>query len=281
MPALLRRDRHPVRGLEPGPGLRVGLDVLEPGQLVGDGPHVAAALHVVLAAQRDQPGPVPAHMPGEQGQVDEGEDVVGGVVVLGDAEGPADLRPIGAGVVVRQPADEVGGHAGVALGTLQRVVLHRRRVGVEAGGGPFHERLVHQPGLDDLAADGVRQRDVRPDVDAEPRVGPLRRRGPPRVHRVHAGAVPEALQHVVEEDRVRFARVGAPHDNQVGVFRLPVRTGAATSPEHCRQTDDARSVSSSVAAVDVVAAHHGPGELLGHVVHLVRGLRAAEHAERL
>src|SRR5262249_14022809 len=119
------------------------------------------------------------------------------------------------------------------------------------------------------------------DMDAEPRVGPLRRRGPPRVDRVELGAVPYALEHVVEEDRVRFARVGTPQDEQVGVFRLPIGAGATTSSEHRRQTDDARSVSSSVAAVDVVAAHHGPGELLGHVVHLVRGLRAAEHAERL
>ena len=44
------------------------------------------------------------------------------------------------------------------------------------------------------------------------------------------GAVPDALQHVVEEDRVRFARVRAPQDDQVGVFRLPVGAGAATAP---------------------------------------------------
>src|SRR5262245_59896458 len=85
----------------------------------------------------------------------------------------------------------------------------------------------------------------------------------------------------MEEDRVRFARVRAPQDDEVGIFRLTIGAGAATCSEHSRQTDDARSVSSSVAAVDVVAAHHVPGELLGHVVHLVGGLRAAEHAERL
>jgi hypothetical protein len=105
------------------------------------------------------PGPEPYRptWPGEQGQVDEREHVVGRVVVLGDAEGPADLCPVGAGVVVRQLPDEVGGHAGVALGPLQRVRLHGRRVGVEAGGGPVDERLVHQAGLDDLLGDGVRQ----------------------------------------------------------------------------------------------------------------------------
>ena len=76
------------------------------GQLVGDGAHVAAALHVVLAAQRDQAGAVAADVAGEQRQVDQREHVVGRVVVLGDAEGPADLRPVGAGVGVRQLADQ-------------------------------------------------------------------------------------------------------------------------------------------------------------------------------
>ena len=145
VPAALGRDRRAVNGLEPGPGVGVGLDVLEPGQLVGDRPHVAAALHVVLAAQRDQPGAVPAHVAGEQGQVDQREHVVGGVVVLGDAQGPADLRPVGPGIVVRQLPDEAGGHAGVALGPVQRVRLHGRRVGLEAGRGPLDELSFTSP----------------------------------------------------------------------------------------------------------------------------------------
>jgi hypothetical protein len=49
-----------------------------------------------------------------------------------------------------------------------------------------------------------RQRDIGADVNTEPRVGPLRRRHPPRVGRVQPGAPRHALQHVVEEDRVRF-----------------------------------------------------------------------------
>src|SRR5262249_14406377 len=49
--------------------------------------------------------------------------------------------------------------------------------------------------------------------------------------------------------------------------------------EYRRQTDDARGVSSPVAAVDVVAADGGAHELLGDVVDLVRGFRAAEHPE--
>jgi len=71
---------------------------------------------------------------GQQGQVDQREHVVGRVVVLGDAEGPADLRPVGAGILVRQLLDEAGRHAGVTRGPVQGVRLHGRRVGAEAGG---------------------------------------------------------------------------------------------------------------------------------------------------
>src|SRR5439155_3390581 len=65
------------------------------------------------------------------------------------------------------------------------------------------------------------------------------------------------------------------------LLSLAVGRGSSSRSEHCRQTGDAWSVSSSVAAVDVVAVHDRAGELLRHKVHLVGRLRAAEHAERL
>ena len=102
--ALLGVDRHAVLLAEPPAGVVVGLDVLEAGQLVRDGAHVAAALDVVLAAQRHQAGAVAPHVTGEQRQVDQRQHVVGRVVVLGDAERPADLRPVGPGVVVGELA---------------------------------------------------------------------------------------------------------------------------------------------------------------------------------
>src|SRR5215831_8327983 len=86
---------------------------------------------------------------------------------------------------------------------------------------------------------------------------------------------------MVEEDRVRLARVRTPHDDEVRVLRLPVGAGAATCSENCRQTDDTRGVSSAVTTVDVVTAHDGTDELLRCVVHLIRRLGTAEHPERL
>ena len=127
----MRRDGDAPRRLELRPQLVV-LDVLEAGQPVGQRAHVAAALDVVLAAQRVDAAAVAPDVPGQQGEVDQREDVVDRVVVLGDAEGPADHRPVGLGVGVGQLADRLGRDAGLALGVLERVRLDRGAVGLEA-----------------------------------------------------------------------------------------------------------------------------------------------------
>ena len=70
-----------------------------------------------------RPLPYRPTWPVQQRQVDQREDVVDRVVVLGDAEGPADHRPVGGRERVGQLADRVGGDAGLALGVLERVRL--------------------------------------------------------------------------------------------------------------------------------------------------------------
>src|SRR6188474_1533282 len=49
--------------------------------------------------------------------------------------------------------------------------------------------------------------DVAADVEPEPQVRPLRARCPSRVDRDQAGAVADAAQHVMEEDRMRLSGV--------------------------------------------------------------------------
>ena len=77
----------------------------KPGSRSGQRAHVAAALDVVLAAERVEAAAVSPDVPGEQREVDQREDVVDRVVVLGDPEGPADHRPVGRGVGVGGLAD--------------------------------------------------------------------------------------------------------------------------------------------------------------------------------
>ena len=97
VPAALGGDCNSPAPLELLPKLGE-LHVLESGQPVGQRPHVAPTLHVILPAERVQAGAVAAHVPGQQGQIDQGEHVIDGVVVLGDAQCPADHRPAGPGV---------------------------------------------------------------------------------------------------------------------------------------------------------------------------------------
>jgi hypothetical protein len=85
---------------------------------------------------------------------------------------------------------------------------------------------------------------------------------------------------MMEKDRVRFAGVRSPQENQISLFDLPVGTGAPASSENRRQTGDARRVSGAVTAIDVVTADDDPGELLSHVIHLIGRLRATEQPER-
>ena len=84
---------------------------------------------------------------------------------------------------------------------------------------------------------------------------------------------------MLEVDGVRLPRVGTEQEYDLGILDLAVGTGAATHPKDCRQTGDARCVSSTVAALDVVAADNHPGVLLSHIVELIRGFRATQHSE--
>src|SRR5579864_5707000 len=85
----------------------------------------------------------------------------------------------------------------------------------------------------------------------------------------------------MKEDRMGLTRVRAPEEDQVGLFDLAVGTRSAPGSEHCRQTDDTGRMSSSVAAVDVVAADDRTDELLRDEIHLVGRLGAAEAPERV
>jgi hypothetical protein len=76
--------------------------------------------------------------------------------------------------------------------------------------------------VDDLAPDRVGQGDVAADVEAQPDVGPLGRARPPRVDRVEPGAVVDAAQEVMEEDRMGLPGIAAPENDQIGLLSLSI-----------------------------------------------------------
>jgi hypothetical protein len=116
--AVFGLERRTPGLLELGPNRGIGGPILKAHQTIGDGAHVAATLHVVLAPKRVDPGAVLPDMPGEQCQIDETQDIVHCVVVLGDAERPTDLRAIGAGIRVGCFPDDLCRHPGFPLGQL-------------------------------------------------------------------------------------------------------------------------------------------------------------------
>ena len=76
-----------------------------------------------------------------------------------------------------------------------------------------------------------------------------------------------------------FTGIGSPEEDHICFFSLLVRVRAPACSENHRQTGDARGVSGTVAAINIVAAHDNTRELLRNEVHLVRRFGATEHAE--
>jgi hypothetical protein len=91
----------------------------------------------------------------------------------------------------------------------------------------------------------------------------------------------DAFQQEMEENRACFSRVRSLEQDDFSVLDFAVGVGSPTHPKHSRQTGDARSVSRTVATIDVIAADHHASELLSDEVHFVGGLRATEHPERV
>jgi len=123
---------------------------------------------------------------------------------------------------MRELADGLGRDARLALRVLEGVALDLGPVGLEVEGRPADELGVGEAGVDDLPPDRVGQGDVAADVEAQPDVGPLGGARPARVDRVQPGAVPDAAQEVMEEDRMRLPGVAAPEDDQIGLLSLSI-----------------------------------------------------------
>ena len=126
VPPLVGRQLGSPRRREPPARVLVALEVLEARELVRDRAHVSPALHVVLPAERVEARAVAPDVAAEQREVDEREHIVDGVRVLGDPEGPADHRPVGAREGVRRLGDRLGRDAGQPLPFGERERLDRR-----------------------------------------------------------------------------------------------------------------------------------------------------------
>ena len=108
--------------LESGAGLGV-VHSLIVGIHHRDQARVRRPLHVVLPAQRVQPGAGAADLAGHQRERDQAAGVVRAVDVLRDAHAPEDHRAFGGGVGARHLADRLRGNAADRRHLLGREVL--------------------------------------------------------------------------------------------------------------------------------------------------------------
>src|SRR5262249_42622858 len=123
MPALFVRKRDAVSFFKLCANLIV-LDVLEAGETIGNGAHIAAALHVVLPAQRANAAAIASNVSGYQSEINQSNYVIDRIVVFGNAERPAKLGAAGFGVSMGGPANNLSRYAGFFFGALQRVFLY-------------------------------------------------------------------------------------------------------------------------------------------------------------
>jgi len=278
--------------VQPGPGIHfrapcqfeLGAEfrifhVLKTGEPVGDRAHVAATLNIILATKGIDATAITANVSGEQSEVDERLDVVHGVVVFGDAQGPAHLCARRFCVGTGGFADQRPGHAGFPFGSLERVFFDRGAIGFEPAGGVLDKFLMGQAGMNNFAGHGVGQSYVGADVQAKPGVRKLRGGCAPGVNHDKLRAAPRGLQQMMKENRMRFAGIGAPEKNKVRLRHFLIGTGGTARAEDRRQTGDAGGVSSPVTTVNVVAADDRADKFLRDVIQFVGCFRATEHAE--
>ncbi len=197
----------------------------KPGSRSGRAPMSPPPWTLFCPPQRADAGAVAPDVAGEQAEVDERAHVVHCVVVLGDAEGPADHRPVGAGKGVGELADLRRRHAGDLLGPLQGPGLDAAAERLEAAGRVLDEAAVLEARGEDLPGHGVGQREVGADLERQVpgRHGPLGGRRPARIHGVELRPVVDPLQNVMEEDRMRIPGVAPPEDDEIRLLRLPGR----------------------------------------------------------
>ena len=257
------------------------VDALVVGQEHRDQPGVRGALHVVLPAQRVEPGAGAAHVAAEQRERDQAARVVSAVDVLADAHAPEDHRRPGA----REGAGDVADHVGLDA-TERGHLLRREALDVvaeleEALGEALDVLPVVELLLHDHIHDGVQQRHVGAGAKLQPVGRVALQADPARVDGDQLAAALGELLEVGRRDRMVFDRVGADHDCDLGVLDLVEGGGNRARADVLHQRRDARGVAEPGAVVDVVVLEALTDQFLEEIGLLVGALGAAEARHRL
>ena len=270
----LRRQAHVPGALKAAADFGV-VNALIGGVDGGQAAAVGAALDVVLAAQGVEPGARLADVAGHQGQVGEGEGVVGAVGALADAHAPVEGGALRVGVHARRCPDVIGRDATDALGPFRREALQRLDVVVKIFGAGGDEVGVVTLLRDDDVRHGLEDGDVGARLLSQPERREVRQLDLARIDDDEFGII---LAHgfLKEEadDGVRLGGVAAGDDEGIQVFHLGDAVAHGAGADGQLQAGHAAGVAEARAVIDVVGAQHGAHPLLEDEVVLVAGLGA-------
>ncbi len=268
---------------------RVVRDMAVARQLVRERAHIARALHVVLAAQRIHADAAPADIAGRHGEIGHRHHRRGALAVLGHAEAVID-RGIAAGrVKPRRGADRLRRHAGIVrgrFGAVLRPADERFPIGESIGLATLaHEALVGTA----FGDDDMRQRVEDRDIGARPQRQMIIGFDMCRAHEIGAARIDDdqlrpaaqPLLHARGEHRMRVGRIGADHDDDVGLIDRIEILRARRGAEGLAEAVAGRRMADARAGVGVVVAEHRAGQLLHQIGFLVGAARRCDDADRI
>ena len=256
---------------------------------MGEGAHVAGALHVVLAAQRVDADPGSADIAGGHREVRHRHDHGRALAVLGHAEPVVDGGVRCLGVGAGSGTNGLGRNPGL-LGEMLGAVLGQPDELLPGGEGGEIASLCHELTVDealgrDDMAHGIDDRDVRARLQLQVvrgcDVGGFHEVDAARVDDDEPGAGAKPALHAGGEDRVGVGRVGADDDDDVGVLHRGEVLGARGSAEGLLEPVAGGGVAHPGAGIDIVVAEGGPDHLLDDVDLLIRAARRGDAADRV
>ncbi len=267
--------------LEFGLDVRGG-DVLVGGEDARETAAVGAALHVVLAAQGVETGACFADVAAHEGEVGEGEGVVGAVGGLADAHAPVDGGAVGVGVEAGGLTDAVGGHTADLFGPFGGEGFQGFDVAFKVFGAVTDEAVVGESFFDDDVGHSLEDGDVGAGVLTQPEGGEVGHADLARVDDDEFGSV---LAHrffeEVGDDGVGFGGIGAGDDEGVEVFHFGDGIGHGAGADGELEAGDGTRVAEAGAVVDVVGVQEGAHEFLEDVGVFVGGFGAGVGGYRI
>ncbi len=207
-------------------------------ELVRQHPHVAGALHVVLAAYRPAAGATTTEVAGQQRNTREPLDHVHRLTVLGHPHAPQDHGRRRRGIGANGGADIGGFEAGDPLHVFRGVLGDCGLEGVEPFGVVGDERLVVEPFIDQHIGEGVDQRHIGTVFERQPLIGDAGGLHHTGITHNHLGPVSLRLEDMAGDDGVRVSSIVTKHQQALGLLNFGNGVAHGAVAYRCLQTGD-------------------------------------------